>query len=85
MRLQRTVQAIIRPDDESGWVAECGELHAVTQGDSLDEVTANLREAVALALEGEDLAELGLAPSPHLTIKITDLRAWMFQRCHHRF
>lgn len=78
MRLQRTVQAIIRPDDESGWVAECSELHAVTQGDSLDEVTANLREAVALALEGEDLAALGLAPLPDLTIKITDLRARMF-------
>ena len=36
----------------------------MTQGETLDEVTANLREAVELHLEGEDLAELGLAPSP---------------------
>lgn len=64
MYLQRTVKAIIRPGDESGYVAECPELHAVTQGATLDEVAANLREAVALALEDEDTASLGLAPSP---------------------
>lgn len=57
MKLQRTVQAIIRPGDQSGYVAECHELHAVTQGATLDEVAENLREVVALALEDEHLAE----------------------------
>jgi predicted RNase H-like HicB family nuclease len=33
----------------------------VTQGDTLDEVTVNFREAIGLHLESEDLAELGLA------------------------
>ena len=70
MRLQRTIQAVIRPDDESGWVAECSDLHAVTQGESLDEVTANLREAVALALDGEDLATLGFAASPVIVVTL---------------
>jgi predicted RNase H-like HicB family nuclease len=64
MRLQHTVQAIIRPGDESGYVAECHELRAVTQGATLDEVANNLREVIALALEDEDLAKLGLAAAP---------------------
>ncbi len=68
MQLQRTLPAFILPADGKGYVAECPSLHAVTQGATLDEVVANLREAVALALEGEDLAELGLAPSPVLLV-----------------
>jgi predicted RNase H-like HicB family nuclease len=40
------------------------DLPVVTQGDTLDEVTANIREAIGLHLEGEDLAELGLSPEP---------------------
>jgi len=64
MKLQRTVQAIIRPGDQSGYVAECHELHAVTQGATLDEVAENLREVVALALEDEHLAEMGFVPEP---------------------
>jgi predicted RNase H-like HicB family nuclease len=64
LKLQHTVQAIIRPGDQSGYVAECHELHAVTQGATLNEVAANLREVVALALDGEDIASLGFVPSP---------------------
>jgi len=63
MQLQRTVHAIIRPAN-SPYVAECPELNAVTQGSTLDDVAANLREVVALALEGEQLERLGLAASP---------------------
>jgi predicted RNase H-like HicB family nuclease len=55
-------------DRESGWVATCEEIAVVTQGDTLDEVTANLREAVALHLEGEDLATLGFVPEPSIVI-----------------
>jgi hypothetical protein len=40
----------------------------VTQGGTLDEVTRNLREVVDLHLEGEDLAELRLAPSPGILV-----------------
>jgi predicted RNase H-like HicB family nuclease len=46
------------------------EVAVVTQGDTLDEVTANLRQAVALHLEGEDLAALGLSDSPRLQILV---------------
>lgn len=62
--MQHTIKAVIRPGDQSGYVAECLEIPVVTQGKTLDEVTANLREAIELRLDGEDLAQWGLAPSP---------------------
>ena len=61
--MRRTIQfRIFR--GESKYVAECLDLPIVTEGDTLDEVTANIREAVALHLEGENMADLGLAPNP---------------------
>jgi len=66
--LQHTIKAIISRGEESGYVAECLEIAVVTQGQTLDEVTRNLQEAVALHLEGEDPAEWGLAPNPTLVV-----------------
>jgi predicted RNase H-like HicB family nuclease len=66
--LQRTVKAIIRPGDESGFVGECVEIAVVTQGQTVDETIRNLQEAVALHLEGEDPAEFGLAARPTLVV-----------------
>lgn len=40
------------------------DLPVVTRGDTLDEVVANIREAIALHLEDENLEELGLADNP---------------------
>lgn len=68
MRLQHTIKAVIRPGEESGFVAECLEVPVVTQGASLDEMVANLREAIQLHLEGANLSELGLAENPTLLI-----------------
>jgi len=68
MSLQHTIKAVIRPGEQSGFVAECVEIPVVTQGATLDEVSANLREAVALHLEGENLAEIGLAASPSIIV-----------------
>ena len=61
--VRRTIQVRIFRG-ETKYVAECLDLPVVTQGDTLDEVTANIREAIGLHLEGEDLAELGLSPEP---------------------
>jgi predicted RNase H-like HicB family nuclease len=69
-RLQHTIKAVIRPGEESGYVAECMEIAVATQGATLDEVVADLREAVELHLEGEDLAELGLAPKPTIVVTL---------------
>ena len=65
--LQHTIKAFIRKG-EKYYVAECLEIPVVTQGKTIDEVVANLREAVALHLEGEDLEQIGLAPNPTLII-----------------
>jgi predicted RNase H-like HicB family nuclease len=67
--MQRTIKAFIRKGDVQ-YVAECLEISVVTQGRTLDETIANLREAVALHLEGEDPADFGLAPNPTLLVTI---------------
>ncbi len=43
-------------------------LAVITQGKTLDETAQNLREAVQLHLEGEDVRELGFAPNPTLML-----------------
>ncbi|MBI3694881.1 MAG: type II toxin-antitoxin system HicB family antitoxin [Acidobacteria bacterium] len=53
---------IFRGDQQ--YVAECLDLPVVTQARSLDELALNIRQAIALHLEGEELAELGLAKDP---------------------
>ncbi len=53
---------------ESYYVAECMEIAVVTQGKTLDETISNLQEAVALHLEGENLADFDLAPNPSLLV-----------------
>ena len=68
MAQRYTIQAVIYPGDESGYVAECLNLAVVTQGQTLDETVQNLREALQLYLEGEDLAELGLVSHPPLLV-----------------
>ena len=69
MSLQRTIKVVIRKG-ETHYVVECVEIAVVTQGKTLDETVENLREAVALHLEGEDLGALGLAPDPTLILTL---------------
>lgn len=68
MNLQHTIKAVVREGEQSGYVAECLEIPVVTQGQTLDEVTKNLREAVETHLEGEDLSEMGLVSSPTILV-----------------
>ena len=61
--MKHTIQArILR--GERQYVAECLDLPVVTEAPTLDELTANIQEAISLHLEGESLEELGLAPNP---------------------
>ena len=55
---------------ENYYVAECLEIAVVTQGKTLDETIDNLKEAVALHLEGEDLSEFDLSPNPSLLVTL---------------
>ena len=61
--MKRTIQVRIFRGEKQ-YVAECLDLPVVTEAPTLDALAANISEAIALHLEGEDLAELGLAPDP---------------------
>jgi predicted RNase H-like HicB family nuclease len=67
-RLQRNIHALVRPGEDGYFVAECVNLAVVTQGKTIDETIANLREAVGLHLDGEDLTSMGLAPDPVIVV-----------------
>lgn len=58
--VKRTIQFRIYRS-ETQYVAECLDAAVVTQGQTLDEVAAHIREAVALLMEDGDGEELGLA------------------------
>jgi predicted RNase H-like HicB family nuclease len=60
-----TIHVIIRRG-EAVFIAECLEIAVVMQGKTLDEVVANVHQAIALHLEDENLAVLGLADHPRL-------------------
>ncbi|MEW5746178.1 MAG: type II toxin-antitoxin system HicB family antitoxin [Nitrospirota bacterium] len=51
---------------EKYYIAECIDLPVVTQGKTLDELVANLKEALELHLEGENLEDYDIAPRPSI-------------------
>jgi len=55
---------------EKYYVAECLDLPVVTQGETLDEVVANIKEAIELHLEGEDLKEWEILPDFSILINL---------------
>ena len=67
--LQRNINALIKEYD-GYFVARCMEISVVTDGSTLDETLANLREAIELHLEDEDPAEYGLVENPGLQITL---------------
>jgi predicted RNase H-like HicB family nuclease len=67
--MKQNVKAFIYPEDD-GFVVEIPDINAVTQGDTLDEAFRNLKEAIALALDGEDPADYGLTPDPSILVTI---------------
>ncbi len=65
--LRDTIHAFIQRD-ESTFTAECLEIAVVTQGKTLDEIADNLRQAISLHLEGEEMAELGHSENPRIQL-----------------
>jgi predicted RNase H-like HicB family nuclease len=65
--LKRTIQVRAFRGDRQ-YVAECLDLPVVTQAPTLDELASNIREAITLHLDGEDLAELGIADDPTVVV-----------------
>ena len=54
--------------DDGGYSASCEAVHAYTQGEDLDQAVQNLKEAISLALEGEDLSQFRLEPGFSISI-----------------
>jgi len=48
------------------YTAEGADVAIVTQGKTLDELAKNIREAVELYFEGEDMASLGFGRTPSI-------------------
>jgi len=67
--MRKIIQFHVYKDDKY-YVAEGVGVSLATQGETLDEVVANIRDATDLLLEGEDLASLGLLPSPVILANI---------------
>ena len=69
--LQDTIHVAVRRS-AGFYVAEGLELALVTQGRTLDEIVANLKEAICLHLEGEDPGVFGLTRSPRIALTYED-------------
>jgi predicted RNase H-like HicB family nuclease len=65
--VKRTIQVRVFRGERQ-FVAECMDLPVVTQAPTLDQLAANIREAISLHLEGENLEELGIAPDPTVVV-----------------
>ena len=61
--MKKIIQVHVYKGDKY-FVAECVDLPVVTQGKTLDELAENLKEAIALQLEGENPADFGFIEKP---------------------
>jgi len=61
--MKKIIQVHIYKGD-TYFIGESMDLPVVTQGRTLDELTENLKEAIALQLEGEDPADFDLDAKP---------------------
>lgn len=70
---QRFTAMIYR--ENGGYVALCPELDVASQGDSVEEASANLREAVELFLEAADPSEVAARTHQELYVAALEVRA----------
>ena len=59
--MKKIIQVKIYKGDKY-FIAECVDLPVVSQGKTLDEAVENIREAIELHLEGENLDEWDISP-----------------------
>ena len=71
--LRRFTAMIYREDD--GYVALCPELDVASQGRSVEEASANLREAVELFLESASPAEIATRVHQEVYVAALEVRA----------
>ena len=73
----RSIQIRVQPGEQSGYVADCMDLPVVSQGATIDEAMANIREAIELHLADEDPVALGISTTAPMltTMQLEPLRA----------
>lgn len=64
---RQSIHAVV-VESEGLYVAECLEIAIVTQGATLDETLAHLRDAVDLYMADEDPRVVGVVPKPRLLV-----------------
>jgi len=67
--MRHSIKVFVHKGDNY-YIAECLEIAVVTQGKTLDETMANLKEAVSLHLEDEDPSDFDLVPNPSLLVTL---------------
>lgn len=63
--MKHIIQIYISKGDKY-YVAEGVDLSVVTQGKTLDELVANVKEAIELHMEGKNPADFDIAPNPSI-------------------
>ena len=61
--------------EDGGYVALCAELDVASQGDSVEEASSNLREAVELFLETADPSEVAARMHGEVFVAALEVRA----------
>jgi predicted RNase H-like HicB family nuclease len=61
--------------EDGGYVSFCPELDVASQGDSVEEASANLREALELFLETADPSEIAARTRDELYVAALEVRA----------
>ncbi len=64
--MKNIIQFTIETGEDGYYIASAIGHFIVTQAKTFDELQTNIKEAVALYLEGENLKELGLSSHPSL-------------------
>jgi predicted RNase H-like HicB family nuclease len=67
--MKHIIQVYVSKGDKY-YVAEGVDLPIVTQGETLDELVVNIKEAIELHLEGENLTDFGIAPNPSVLMNL---------------
>lgn len=66
--MKRSILQFQVSESDGGYVAEGVFVPIVTQGDTLDELTANIKEAVGLFMEDKGLSDLGFSDEPSVLV-----------------
>ncbi len=66
--MKSIAQFTITVGEDGKYIAEGVDLPIVTQADTLDALTKNIKEAVDLALEGEELAVMNFSREPSILV-----------------